>query len=298
MKNELNNDLDEFQDDEQPDAHDEIAQMLGELAKPAEELADKVDEQSDSTKEVINEEDESGDDVGDDQDADKGSDDSGLDSSDDPTPTVADTGTDEKSEVTDEFQQLKDQNAALLKRIEELSSAKASEPVQEEAAEFKPEKYSELFENLDLDNVIDSENNFKNFLLKFAALVHRDVTEQLSPQIPGVVKKQIERHMTMQEIREDFYRRHEVLNPVRSYVAQIANVVAQENSELSLQEVLEEAAKRAKSALNIADVKPKKKEDAVKEKSPAFVKASGTDRGKPKEKIDPVHQEILEMMTA
>lgn len=200
------------------------------------------------------------------------------------------------TEVGNELASLRAQNEALLKQLEEVSRRQEIKSEEKKSFEFDAEHYAEVFKDLNLDNVIDTEENFKKFLLTFASAIHKDVAEKLMPEMPRIATEQVQRQLTIQEIREEFYKQHKVLNPVRSYVAQIANIVAQEDPTKSLMEVLEESAKRAKQALNLTDEVQIKEEKTEKKKTPAFVESGSAERSKPKAKVDPLQAEILELL--
>lgn len=218
-------------------------------------------------------------------------------SSADTTPTLdAVKDTNLGTEINNELASLKAQNEALLKQLEEVSRRQEIKPEEKKSLEFDAAHYAEVFKDLNLDNVIDTEDHFKQFLLTFASAIHKDVAEKLMPEMPRIANEQVQRHLTIQEIREEFYRNHKVLNPVRSYVAQIANIVAQEDPTKSLMEVLEESAKRAKQALNLTDEVPTMEEKTEKKKTPAFVESGSAERSKSKAKIDPLQAEIFELM--
>lgn len=210
-----------------------------------------------------------------------------LDANEDPNPVT---------EVGNELASLKAQNEALLKQLEEVSRRQEIKSEKKKSFEFDAEHYAEVFKDLNLDNVIDTEENFKKFLLNFASAIHKDVAEKLMPEMPRIANEQVQRHLTIQEIREEFYKNHKMLNPVRSYVAQIANIVAQEDPTKSLMEVLEESAKRAKQALNLTDEVPTMEEKTEKKKTPAFVESGSAERSKPKAKVDPLQAEISELI--
>lgn len=210
-----------------------------------------------------------------------------LDATEDPNPVT---------EVGNELASLRAQNEALLKQLEEVSRRQEIKSEEKKSFEFDAEHYVEVFKDLNLDNVIDTEENFKKFLLNFASAIHKDVAEKLMPEMPRIATEQVQRQLTIQEIREEFYKQHKVLNPVRSYVAQIANIVAQEDPTKSLMEVLEESAKRAKQALNLTDDIQPVEEKSEKKKTPAFVEGGNAERSKPKVKIDPLQVEISELI--
>jgi hypothetical protein len=280
--------------------HDEIAELLGEgttqvepelettqeetQATPTEQedVDEDVSTGSEEKSEPAEEESDSGDSTGE-----------PTDIPDTPVDDHEDTAGDQS--VAERIAQLEARNAALLKQLEEVARGPArQEPEFKPSAKFDSSRYAKVFDKLDLDSVIDTEESFKGFMLKLAEAIHTDVTEQVLPQIPAITQDQLSRHATMQQIKDQFYRDHEELLPVQSYVAQVANAVAKENPEMSLQEVLEKTAETAKTALGLEKVKQSKRE--AKEKKPAFVKPGKAERSKPADKVDPLQKEIQELI--
>ena len=163
-----------------------------------------------------------------------------------PTETV------ESSEPT-ELELLKSQVESLKGIISQLSGPKESAST---APELKPD-LDNLLQNVDFDGIMESREQFVGFIKDLVT----SVAQNTQAYVQGFVPQTITSHMSMQEVREQFYQDNPELNPVRPYVANIASTVAAEQPEWGLQEVLTEAAKRAKAALNIREVPKTVRED-------------------------------------
>lgn len=145
-----------------------------------------------------------------------------------------------------ELEMLKSQVESLKGIISQLSGFKESD---QPKAELKPDLDS-LLEKVDFDGIMENKEQFVGFIKDLVT----SVAQNTQAYVQGVVPQTITSHMSMQQVREQFYQDNPELDPVRPYVANIASTVAAEQPEWGLQEVLTEAAKRAKAALNIREV--------------------------------------------
>lgn len=159
---------------------------------------------------------------------------------------VVDTPKSTENVDPSELELLKSQVESLKGIISQLSGPKESNTPQ---AELKPDLES-LLEKVDFDGIMESKEQFVGFIKDLVT----SVAQNTQSYVQGYVPQTITSHMSMQQLREQFYMDNPELNPVRPYVANIASTVAVEQPELGLQEVLAEAAKRAKAALNIREV--------------------------------------------
>lgn len=155
-----------------------------------------------------------------------------------------------------ELEMLKSQVESLKGIISQLSGSKESD---QPKAELKPDLDS-LLEKVDFDGIMESKEQFVGFIKDLVT----SVAQNTQAYVQGVVPQTITSHMSMQQVREQFYQDNPELDPVRPYVANIASTIAAEQPEWGLQEVLTEAAKRAKAALNIREVSA-----TVKDKGPS-----------------------------
>ena len=152
-----------------------------------------------------------------------------------------------------ELELLKSQVESLKGIISQLSGPKESD---QPKAELKPDLDS-LLEKVDFDGIMECKEQLVGFIKDLVT----SVAQNTQAYVQGFVPQTITSHMSMQQVKEQFYQDNPELDPVRPYVANIASTVAAEQPEWGLQEVLTESAKRAKAALNIREVSKTVKED-------------------------------------
>ena len=183
-----------------------------------------------------------------------------------------------------ELELLKSQVESLKGIISQLSGPKESD---QPKAELKHDLDS-LLEKVDFDGIMENKEQFVGFIKDLVT----SVAQNTQAYVQGFVPQTITSHMSMQQVREQFYQDNPELNPVRPYVANIASTVAAEQPEWGLQEVLTEAAKRAKAALNIREVPKTVKED----KGPAPTLPGSKGGRKPTPQKTALQNELDELM--
>lgn len=147
-----------------------------------------------------------------------------------------------------EIDALKGQIASLTKLVNDLSGAAVVQPTKTE-----PElNLTDLIESVDFDEIMESKEKFMEFFTTALKTVQKTTTDYVSGVVPDVVVRQT----SMQEVAKSFYDANPELVPVKQYVATIATNIAKENPDWQVQQVLEEAAKVSKMALNIQPATP------------------------------------------
>ena len=152
---------------------------------------------------------------------------------------------------------------ALLDRIEQLTS-QAYQGQQTKTADtsaFSPQEHNFL-DGLDIDEVLSSGENLNKLLL---AVYNKGLEQSIqmnqqnwSATAPDLVREHVAQHMSMRELVDSFYETNPDLVSVRKTVGAIANEVSQENSELTIEEVFAEAAKRTREALGLPATPPER----------------------------------------
>lgn len=201
--------------------------------------------------------------------------------------TPAGEETEEVEETEEAEEEEVDQNAALLQQLNDLAVSKLKAE-DELAKAIKPPTFEELFKDFDVDEVMATSENFKDFLTKFATSVQQQAITGVLQSIPEIMTSHMTRQQALTKIRDDFYSKHKELEPVKQFVAYATTQVASENPDWKLEQVLEEAAKRAYTTLGI---KKQVAQSGKKKTKPAFVKAPTASR-KPKAKITPLQKEL------
>lgn len=191
-------------------------------------------------------------------------------------------------EEEDELTALRKQNELLLQRVGELSQH--VKPEQEQPTEEPTDVSDEsLFEGFKFEEIVESEESFKKFLSSFAKKVVATTEERLLRKLPSTVSKLTQEQLEAKQTAEAFYQKHPQLSAVRPFVAKVVSVVASENPGWTLDQVLEESAKRAYASLGL-----KQKVGSVSPKKPAF--AGPAKRGVQPEAKTRLERELEELM--
>ena len=197
--------------------------------------------------------------------------------------TDAETDTVEETGETEEV----DQNAALIQQLNDLAVGKL-QAEEQLAKAIKPPALDELFKDFDVDEVMATSDNFKDFLTKFATSVQQQAITGVLQSIPEIMTTHMTRQQALGKIRDDFYAKNKELAPVKQFVAHATTQVASEHPDWTITQVLDEAAKRAYKTLGI---KKTVVEKTSKKKTPAFV-SSPTSVRKPAPKVSPLQKEL------
>lgn len=166
---------------------------------------------------------------------------------------------------SDELSLLKAQIEALKGVVTQLSTPKESA---KRAPELAPD-LDTLMAGVDFDEIMESREKFMGFIKDAFQIMTQSTTGYVQSVVPDVVTRQV----TMQEVRENFYKENQDLNAVRPYVAMVASNVAQANPEMGVAEVLTKAAEVARELLGISKIAPQVLPANVK--SPALPGARG-----------------------
>ena len=148
---------------------------------------------------------------------------------------------------SDELSLLKSQIEALKGVVTQLSTPK----VEKRTPELTPD-LDTLMAGVDFDDIMESREKFMGFIKDAFQIMTQSTTGYVQSVVPDVVTRQV----TMQEVRENFYRENSDLNAVRPYVAMVASNVAQANPEMGVAEVLTKAAEVARESLGISRMAP------------------------------------------
>lgn len=192
--------------------------------------------------------------------------------------TDEDAVTDPEGISTDEplytqaMQELKDQNAKLMEIVNNTTKApqEAVKPVNPEPDIFSGEEFTKVAEVLELDE--NERVVLSTYLQQMSEATARKAVQDAMSQAPQIVNSQITQANEARDMKKKFYAAHPSLEPVQDYVAQVANMIAQENPGLSVDEVLTKTAERSYSALGI-DPKTIGKSAKAGKGKPAFAKA-------------------------
>lgn len=221
---------------------------------------------------------------------------------------------DETPPVSDELQSMRDQMEAMSGLLLEHgirmpgakvepseSKGKPSEekvevPTPKEIKGMSLDELIILAEDLDFDDFINDRETFngtmKGIFQRFYELIESNLTQNFTSRIPDVVANQVRQVSALQKASNDFYEANPDLRGVRKTVGAVADQVVAENPNLSLDEVLIEAATRTRQLLKLPV--PKGGEKVLK---PSFAnpKGGGQNR-KPKKQPSKLQNDIDELI--
>ncbi len=167
---------------------------------------------------------------------------------------------DEESEDVEksELNLLREQNKALLKQLEEISSKIFNKP-DEQREQEKPETSLELVSDEDFEELFSSKDNLNkvlnNTMQKTLSYVVRD--------LPQVISNEVMKTVQLQNTIQGFYSENPDLIEHSQYLGHISTEIAQKEPDLTLQENL---AKTAEEFRRRTGMNGKKKNPAPKTK--------------------------------
>jgi hypothetical protein len=211
---------------------------------------------------------------------------------------VAGIGVVDDELVDNDLAQLREQNAALLERIESLSgqviggvqAPAIEQPTQQAAPPQQPAQPQTVaqtmnyLENTSIDDLLENPEKFNAVLNQVSqqsqAAASQQAVQQVLRSVPELVMGYITRHSAMNRMVDDFYKENVDLADVKQTVAAVANDVHSKNPGLGVEDVFKQSAEQTRKLLGLK----KQAITAVKRKpsKPAFAKAGGARKAAPK----------------
>lgn len=161
---------------------------------------------------------------------------------------------------------LRTQIEKLTAMVNQLSVPKEAAPATtttEVKAGEKTKTVQELAETIDFDYIMDNKENFVAFLLDFATTLKSEAAQTTLQAMPRVVGSVVQRQTTLNDIAREFYGKNKDLLPVKAYVGRVANEISAANPDFSINQVLEEAAKQARTTLGLIQAAQKTEKKAA-----------------------------------
>lgn len=159
-----------------------------------------------------------------------------------------------------DMERLQEQNAALLKTIEQLSADNVGTPTAPAApqpGEGEGKSLEDYLKGVDFDEVMESKENFTKFFLESMKIVQSqtqiETAKNLLANMPSVVGSEVQRHTSLAELRREFYESNSDLVAIKGYVSIVAQEVAKANPEWTVGQVLQKAAEVTRQNLNLPD---------------------------------------------
>lgn len=210
------------------------------------------------------------------------------------TKEVDDTSVEDEGE--DELATLRKQNQALLEQLGKAYQEPSARGVESPSVDETP-GVDDVFGGRTFDQIIESEDSFKDFLGDFAKKVMTRTEERLLQKLPSTVSRLTSEQMETRNIVDTFYAEHSQLAEVKPFVAKVVSVVASEHADWDLSQVLAESADRAYKALGLK--KQAMASNNAMGKKPAFASPAKGKRGEnmsaQKSKLERELEELMEM---
>ena len=193
----------------------------------------------------------------------------------------SDVEEEEEEEVGDEeetLESLKAKHEEALTRLRAELLAK-KEKVEEDVEPPKAPSPITIDDDDAFEAIMESREKFNAFVQNLVTATR----EQVLQSIPTLVGQTVARQTTLKSTVDQFYKDNADLLPHMKYVGYIANEVQSEHADWSVPQVLEEASKRSRTNLNLAERAAKIEKDqqdnkAKESRKPTFAKTPGGQR--------------------
>lgn len=153
---------------------------------------------------------------------------------------------------------------ALLKRIEELTQTKldSGKPKEDsqDSSEYTPQEH-DFLADLDIDEVLSDSGNLNKLLVAVYNRAVQDASsrsaENIMRTLPETMSTYVNNTLSMRELVNQFYEDNSDLKDVKKTVTDVANQIANENPELSVEDIFARTGTRVREILNIKRTEPK-----------------------------------------
>ena len=157
----------------------------------------------------------------------------------------------------------------LLERIEQLTQEKLEKSKtsnDDTGTNEIAESNFNFLDGLDIDEVLSSSDNLNKLLLgvynKALQESSKLSAENIMRSLPSTMSNYVTQHLTMREMVNNFYDSNDDLVGAKQTVTDVANKIANENPDLSVEEVFAKTADEARRVLNLKRIEPKNKSNS------------------------------------
>lgn len=205
--------------------------------------------------------------------------------------------TSEEDETGEDYEESEDPRDAAIRELrEELNALKSQQKAQPQEEKEEPppalpdDLQQRILGDLDIDDVTSDPKLFTQVLQKAISL-GRDLTyEHVMKRIPKMVIQQAKGYQDLMEMTRRFYNQNKDLRSYKNTVAAAANEIHSEHPEWGVEQIMTEAAKRARKSIGLSKKAQKQPTPPGKKQTPAFAK---TPKAKQvKQQISKLQQDI------
>ncbi len=279
---------------------EELDSMLGEGFGDDKSIDDKAEEEAEE-EEVLAEE------TGEEEDAAGQEDSEGAEGGEEAAEGVEEEPAEESTEasaeeltVKEQLENMRLQNEKLMEQVNKLSTIPQHEEVivepEQKSATSEEEVTPDYVGELDLDTLAMDKTLLNNVLHNVVQAAINKSVEKMLVGVPNVVRVQIAQQKRLSDAVDDFYEANEDLIPAKKVVAMFTNEVVSEHPDYQLEDVLKEAAKRARDALGLVQQVTKAAPTNEAGRKPALPKKPSSRARDTKPKMTKLEQEIAELL--
>jgi len=184
----------------------------------------------------------------------------------------------EQTEEPDRFQELQDEIASLKEQL--AKAQEKEEEVEEPSDTEEPKKDLETLEffedDVEFEQALNSREEFNNFVSRLVDAVEQSVLQN----IPDVVSKTVERQTTQQEVISSWRSENQdLIDEKPKFTGWVANQVQSEHPDWSLEQQLQETAKRVRKELDLDKEATKLEKERKSKESSSKTKTARKPRG-------------------
>ena len=172
-----------------------------------------------------------------------------------------------EAEPQDEAALLREQNALLLARLNDLQAQvngtvvpapTAPVPTTPVPATTPEQVAADIFGGQDFDEVLSDKAKFLGMMAEYGKVILRTAYDNIATTLPNVVTEQVNYNQKMKEISDEFYSVNADLVNVKPTVAAVMQKLIGENPSKPISEILQESAVKTREllGLNKTIVKP------------------------------------------
>lgn len=150
--------------------------------------------------------------------------------------------------------------------------------------------------DLELDDLLDTKEGLNNLLNKVYQAGVEASARSVMRRVPEVINSRIERHQSLNQIAEGFYRDNPDLANMKRTVALVAQEIVNNEPEIPMSQLLERAGVQTRSMLGIR--RPRRDNTASRSgsRNPGFVNGSGARQPRQSDNRTEVEKEIDELL--
>lgn len=154
------------------------------------------------------------------------------------------------------------------------------------------DKELDYFAETSLDDMLNDSSKMNTVFKQIADQAVKQALENLNLNVPGMVNFQVKEILSARDISKEFYKNNEDLSNVRNVVKSCADQVVQEHTDWTIEQILNESAKRTRQSLGMVD--PATRSDTPSADKTGLAKGS---KGKHKQtqKVSALQQELDEL---